>query len=173
MADRFRGRPAVRGRAPRRATQWIQSVASTGFTGLAANSVVLNQTFPILEPQTIVRTRGSIWIESDQEAADEEPMGAVGLLVASDQAIAAGVASLPDPISEAASGLWFVWLPFATVIIAVGGAAGARQGWEFPIDSKAMRKVSDGQTIGVVVVNSSALHGLEFMIQFRMLTKLV
>jgi len=40
------------------------------------------------------------------------------------------------------------------------------------LDSKAMRKVQEGQDIAIVLENGSALDGMLFLLQFRMLVKL-
>ena len=42
----------------------------------------------------------------------------------------------------------------------------------FEIDSKAMRKVDEGQDIAVLIQNNSALHGMAYLLEFRMLVKL-
>ncbi len=43
---------------------------------------------------------------------------------------------------------------------------------QFKFDSKAQRKVREGDTIGVVLENSAASHGMTYMLMFRMLVKL-
>jgi len=161
-------RGAVRGRAPRRSTEWLASADVTTFTTLAASGVVLSQFFAFLEPATIIRTRGSLWVKSDQVAAQETSFGALGFSVVTNQANAIGVTAVPTPITDEASDEFFVWMPFATLIETTVGAI---KGFEYPFDSKAMRKVTSGQTT-VVTLENASLVGLEFLIKFRMLVKL-
>ena len=53
-----------------------------------------------LRPFTIIRTRLFIHIESDQTAASEVSQGVFGEIVVSDQAVAAGAASVPGPVTN-------------------------------------------------------------------------
>ncbi len=162
------GRPF---RSQKRATDWLASADVTVFDTVAAGGVVFDQAFAFAEPATIVRTRGLLLVKSDQAAADETPMGALGFAVVSDEAAAIGVTAMPTPISEQASELWFVWEPFG--VHAFHDAGGdSIVGFQFPFDSKAMRKVATGDTAVVTLENASSLHGLDFWITFRMLVKL-
>ena len=170
MANRVISR-TIRGRAPRRSTQWIGSADDTAFDNLAGSTKQLDQSFAFAEPATIVRTRGMLWIKSDQLAASEEPFGALGMMVASDEAVAAGAASLPGPFTEDFSDSWFVWLTWAAHQISVSSSPQAVQWGQFEIDSKAQRKVHDGDTVGVMIETGSAF-GCEFLMHFRMLVKL-
>ena len=90
----------------------------------------------------------------------------------STEAAAAGVASLPSPIAQQGSELWFLWQTFATSLrfgTAVGFDA---QGFtHFPFESKAMRKADLGEAAVVVLENTSTV-GLNYVLMFRMLTKL-
>ncbi len=156
-----------------RATEWLASADVTDFDTLAAGAAVLDQTFSFGEDVTIMRTRGSIWVGTDQTAAAEFPFGALGLLIASDAAITAGVASLPTPITEESSELWFLHQHFAASFLfgdATGFASPSSVRYDF--DSKAMRKASQGEGIGVLVENSSAADGLQYILKFRILVKL-
>jgi len=164
-------------RGPRRGTSWVSSADSTGTTALAAGAVILDSTFAVGAglfdaPFTIVRTRGLVMIKSDSEAATETPFGALGMAVVSAPAAAGGVGSIPTPISEESSELWFLWEPFIAPVV-FGSAVGINKiDQTHYFDSKAMRKVEDGNTVVFVLENASALHGLEYVIKFRMLIKL-
>ena len=72
------------GSKQKRATDWIQSGSVTSRTLLANATTILNQSFAFLEPATIVRTRGTLWISSDQVATTEQAFGAMGIAVFSD-----------------------------------------------------------------------------------------
>jgi len=170
----FRGKVVHRTiRSAKRATDWIQSSVETAVSSIAAATAILDQSFNISEPSTVVRTRGSLWIQSDQIAASEQPFGALGMAVVTDQASAIGISAIPSPYTNAGSDSFFVHLPFA-VATRFGDATGfsAQSFTEFKFDSKAMRKVADSDSIVVVLENGSAAHGLNFLISFRMLIKL-
>jgi len=162
---------APRARSPRRLTRWFRSVVSTGPTSLAAATAVLDQSLALDEPATVVRIRGSLWIQSDQEAASENQIGAVGACVVSDQALAIGITAVPTPTTDADSDLWVMHRYFADHLIRT--ASGMTQGMaEFPFDSKGMRKLPDGTSLAFVVENSNSSHGLQFVLQFATLVKL-
>jgi len=132
----------------------------------------LDQTFSFGEPATIVRTRGTLWVKSDQEAATESPLGAFGMAVVRDEAVAIGVTAIPLPETDSDSDAWFLWMPWAYSIVrsATGLSTDAMARYDF--DSKAMRKVDDADTAVVVMQNSAATHGVNFVTLFRMLVKL-
>ncbi len=86
--------------APRRSTEWIASAVITGSSSLAAATAVLDQSINIAEQSTIVRTRGSLFVKSDQVAANEQPFGALGMAVVTDQANAIGITAMPTPTTD-------------------------------------------------------------------------
>ncbi len=160
-------------RAPRRGTIWGRSPADTTITGLAAGTAVLDSTsVPVAEGETIVRTRGQIIVGTDQGGAGEDWVGAVGFAIASNQAVAVGVGSLPTPYTDQDSDLWFVHQFFGGNF-AFGDATGfSPQGLSvFPFDSKAMRKFASGETLIVVVENGHATSGLAYFLQYSVLFK--
>ncbi len=170
MADRIiRSRFPSRGK--RRETEWFASADAVALTTLAAATFTLDQSLTAAElakrPFTVVRTVGSIWVKSDQKAANESPFGAMGFLVASEKAVALGVTALPDPITQEASDSWFVYQQVA----ASGGPEEGRPFDRYDFNSKAMRKVQDGEDIAVMVTNASSTLGLQFVIKFRLLIK--
>ncbi len=173
MPNRSRSRVVVAGRS-RRETLWFGGPDETVWTGVAAGAVdfqsSLNVASLALRPFTIVRVRGLLMLRSDQIAAIEEPFGAFGLAVVSDQAVAAGVASLPSPITDQASDLWFSYtFCAATWQFNTSGAASPTP---FEIDSKAMRKVEDGMNIVSMFENGSGGSGCNYIAIWRMLIKL-
>jgi len=120
-----------------------------------------------------VRTRGSLWVASDQFATAEQPFGALGFSVVTDQALAIGVTAVPTPITDEGDDSFFLWAPFFADV-RVGAATDTQ--WQtftrLDFDSKAMRKVNDGRSVIVTLENASAADGLLFVIKFRMLVKL-
>ncbi len=163
----------VRGARRSGNTTWIAGPDITGLTVLAAGAAVFDSSFALVEPHTIMRTRGSIWVVSDQTAASEQPLGALGMAVVSDQAAAIGVSAMPTPQTDADSDLFFVhqfWATGFTFISGVGVDTRVLERYDF--DSKAMRKVNVDETIAVMVENGSSAFGVSYMLQFRMLIKL-
>ena len=135
---------------------------------------MLVATFTLSNPgidETVLRSVGGIAVRSDQLAADEFQEGAFGMIVVSDIAAAAGIASIPDPVSDIDDDGWFVYVPFQQAFT-FSSAAGfdARGATWYPFDSRAKRKVEDGSTIAVVVANANSATGLQIGLGFRMLS---
>ncbi len=174
MARRvFGGSRAVVTRGPRRQTVWVGLTSGTDRVNVTANSAFLlavgTAQLLALRPFTIVRTRGTILVSTDQIAADEEPQMILGMGVFSDTAVAAGIASLPDPITNA-DGDWFVFedVPFGFKKNADGNTV-----WSsYRFDSKAMRKVGLDEDSALVVANNSAADGGQIIVSGRVLLKL-
>ena len=171
---RSRGR-AGRVVSIRRKTSWIGGVDVATFTGLtfgiAALHASLNAAALALRPFTVIRVRGVLSVQSDQEVADEEGILGMGFAVVSDEASAIGVSAIPTPVTEQSSNLWFVYeeIPWSWRIV-TSGAGGSVTHQAF--DSKGMRKVEPGQDIVQVVENNSSAFGCEFSLDSRMLVKL-
>ncbi len=157
---------------PKRGTIWGRSPADTGSTVLAASTAVLDSTaVSVAEGETIVRIRGMITIYSDQQAGTEDQVGAVGMLIASDQAVAVGVGSLPTPYTDQDSDLWMMHQYWAGAFVfadATGFSAQAAK--SFPFDSKAMRKFGTGSTFCVIVENG-AMVGVKYFLNYAVLFK--
>ena len=165
MADRIIRRQFRSG--PRRQTEWIGSADSTGVQALGPSVAVLDQTFLPGLTQTIVRTRGLLYVQSDQVAGDEEFFGAMGAAVVSRPAAAAGVASLPTPITEEDSDFWFIHQFFAAGYD--GTAGGGMKGRVFEFDSKAKRKINTDDAVVFLLENADATFGAQYILKFRML----
>ncbi len=101
-------------------------------------------------PGTLTRTRGLVAGQLDAAAADSRVLVAIGLILADTRAVAAGAASMPGPASEGnAPWFWhgFLWL-------SSGAEAAVNQNSLFhrlEIDSKAMRKMKESQTVAAVI----------------------
>ena len=177
MANTFhRSRmPLAVGRSPRRLTDWFAGASQSVETALAASTSVLfaslNAAALAVRPFTVVRTRGWIWVASDQVAAFEVPFGGAALAVVSDQASAIGVTAVPTPITDEDSDLFFMYQHF--IASGAGQAASQSNGSRlFEFDSKAQRKVNADQDIVQVIENSNTDDGLVFVMKLRMLVKL-
>ena len=123
-----------------------------------------------LRPFTVVRTRLYINVNSDQVAASESYRGAFGMIVVSDQAIAAGVGSVPKPLADTDAD-WFVYEPYAGGIeFATAAAFIEPSGLLLTVDSKAMRKVGKNEDIAGVF--EGAGNGILSQMTGRFLVKL-
>ena len=170
------GRFATRRQGPRRESLWIDaSTAESVLTG-APTAVLTNSLSAAglaLLPFTVVRVRGFIHIRSDQAAASETFMGDLGMAIVSAQAEAIGITAIPTPLTDKDSDLWFVHQMVADRID-VGSGAGTgppvNTGKYIQYDSKAMRKVVDGDQLVVVVENE--LAGCNLTHSARLLLKL-
>ena len=161
----------------RRKTEWIASADTTGNIALGANSVILDQSFSqaqnqAIGPFTIVRTRGILWVGTDQIAANEQPFGAMGMMVVREPARVAGIGSLPTPITDEFDDGFFVYQYWGNMFELNAGASAVVHFDRYEFDSKAQRKVNSDDAIVVTLENASALHGAVYVLKFRMLLKL-
>ena len=140
-------------------------------TSVAPATKVLVGSFATTEPQTVRRTFGLVNWRSDQVAADESPMGAFGMCVVSEDAFAAGVASLPGPFTDANSDLWFVhqYLFSAVEFTSAAGFESAA-GRQYPISSKAMRKFTVEERVVLVIENGHPTFAAFQYLMIRLLT---
>ena len=164
-----RGRTfTTRRRSP---TTWSRTVSIGPLTVAAATKVVFS-TFVLNNPgigETVRRTRGMLSIGADAVSVEEQT-GALGFVVVSDLALAAGAASIPGPFTDGSDDGWFVWQPF--VQTAQEGTISNLTSYQYAFDSKAMRRVEEGFGIAVMLENSSATFGLRATIAIAMLTSI-
>jgi hypothetical protein len=124
------------------------------------------------EALTLIRHRGLFHVQSDQIASNENPFGAYGICIVSDQALAIGVTAVPTPYTDADSDLWIVhgyWGAPVKVATAVGFNDISQR---YPFDSKAMRKLSPDETMILVVENGEASGGIQYIFLCATLLKL-
>lgn len=177
MANRIRRSGFPRqSQSNRRKTEWLASADITGVTALGASAAILDQSRTINDPQTIVRTRGTLWVESDQVIASEEPFGALGMSVVSTPAATAGILSVPAPITEEGDDSFFLWMPWQAALNfrqATAASVNIWNGWSrYDFDSKAQRKATDGDSLVVTLENANSAHGLFYILKFRQLIML-
>ena len=176
MPGRFRNRSIPQGRSSRRQTRWL-SGPTTAITLAAANTAALILSLTAeelaLRPFTIVRTRGLFRTSSDQAAASETFETSMGMAVVSDEARVVGVTAIPTPEEQRDSDLWFVYESLMGEFL-FGDSTGFQDTPQQQVrfDSKAMRKVEDGQDIIVALQNSAISDGTISVVSFRMLIKL-
>jgi len=150
----------------------LPTVSALGSASTAALFTGFSAAILALRPFTIVRTRGYIHLQSDQEAADETYFATLGAAVVSDQALAIGVTAVPTPQTDADSDLWFLYESLAGTVrfTSASGVFDAGHGRVF--DSKSMRKVEDGEDVAMSVETAAISAGAVFLKGGRMLIKL-
>ena len=163
---RQRFQRGARRRTPNR--DWAGFNNST-YTSIAAATSAIVGSFTLINPgidETVLRTVGVLSIASDQAAANEVQIGAFGMIKVSDAAFAAGIASIPTPITEIADDGWLLYVPFSQQ-----GDQSLTQppSREYHFDSKAKRIIEDGTTLAVVIQNAGGT-GLQFAVVMRLLS---
>jgi len=160
-------------KSQRRQTFWIPAapqrttLAAADTAGLTGQ---LNAAALAFRPFTVVRTRGYFSIRSDQESTAENYGGAVGLAVVSDQAAAIGVTAIPTPIADQGSDLFFAYeyldgrMGFITGVGFEGNVS-----TRLIVDSKAMRKVDNDQTIVLTAETDGGSSGVVITDMYRFL----
>ena len=100
-------------------------------------------------------------IFSDQQAATEDQLGAVGMHIANDNAVVVGASALLGPITDQSDDAWFLWHPIVQRfrVVSSSGFDGS-DGHLYLIDSRAQRKLQEGQSAVLLIENSSALFGM-------------
>ena len=158
------------GSRPNRGWSYTQEAA---FTNVPANSKVLLASFALSNPGIdviILRCIGGISVASDQAAAAEVQIGAFGMILVTDQALAAGIASIPGPFTNGDDDGWFCHQSFAQQGDLVSGQ-GIVSGW-YPIDTKGKRIVhGEGVSIALVAENAHATYGLVLYEAIRFLAQ--
>ncbi len=131
-------------------------------TGLVASTVgatqaLLGTLVSFAATGTVIRLRGHINVGMDVAAADNAMVMAVGIIVATDDAIAAGAASLPSPFDDADSEwLWHGYFALKSITGTQSDTIGG-QFVQREIDSKAMRRVKPGYSLAVIADGSVLL----------------
>jgi len=147
----------LRGGVMRRETVWFSSVFFAQTLAVATPVLLtsLGAAALAVRPFTVIRTRGELLIRSDQTANTEDQGAAYGRAVVSDQAVAIGVTAIPTPVTDSGSDLWYVYqvLLNSTILSSAVGFDGS-PGKQYTVDSRAMRKVEDGQDIVSVLEGS-------------------
>ena len=118
---------------------------------------------------TILRSVGMISVASDQATNVESQLGAYGWILVTDVAAAAGIASVPGPLTDASDD-WFLYISFAQQ--SFKGTGQGPQSVQYMVNSKAKRIFDgDGKVIAVVCENGHATHGLTIADEFRVLSQ--
>ncbi len=118
------------------------------------------------------RTRAKFSVKSDQTTALEDYSGAIGVEVVSDQAVAVGVTAVPTPVGQSSSDVWIAFEWFMGKFVFVSGVGFEDGNSERVLESKAMRKVQEGEQLITVVESSALSTGFTLQVAQRILVKL-
>ncbi len=112
-------------------------------------------------------------VRSDQETAIETYAACFCASVVSEQASAIGITAVPTPFTDIGSDKIFVYANVFGRLAADSGAGfKSEMGRSTQIESKAMRKVVDGEDVAFVLETPALSAGVVATIYFRMLIKL-
>ncbi len=108
---------------------------------------------------TIRRIRGGFYVRSDQLVASEDYGGVFGAIVVSDRAATVGVTAIPGPITDQDSN-WMLWSPFfGSYEFQTAASTQTARGRWFDVDTKAMRTLSEDETLAFMVEPTSGANG--------------
>ncbi len=156
-------------RGARRLTQWI-GPADQNYVSVASAGATLVASAPFEEQTTVVRARGQVSVIPAAFTTSLNIVGAFGVAIVSTEAFTAGIASIPEPFSDADWGGWFVWRSFS-YRFEFDDATGLNfPRWDFEVDSKAMRRISPNETM--VLIAESQTGAFQISAPLRVLVKL-
>ena len=149
MADRTR----VISRGQRRQAAWadISLFSRLNALGGAASLGSAFTAIGLTERLTIARIRGSVSCHLDVGAALDAYTLGVGVIVVKDEALVAGIGSMPGPLSGLEqSWIWHHMFSLGPAATATTDGAQILLNQTIELDTKAMRKVQDGDTLAIV-----------------------
>ena len=160
------------GRAVRRKVLWFGTAeAAVDWTAVAGSAKLLVLTTNIADPVTIVRNRGLLGVRSDQSVATEDQIGAWGMAVVTADAANAGAASLPGPMTDS-SFPWLMFEPFAQSFVFKSGIGVYPSFGDMRlVDSRAMRKITEGQSLVLMYESGVNSAGVDVLANMRTLLK--
>ena len=149
-----RGRSRVR--VPRRRKGWNIGPGAPNSVenfGGSANAIVGQGAEATQDGGTLVRLRGSLlWGAGEQSAQGEGWIGAFGIGIVTAEAFAIGSTAMPSPVADVDWDGWIYWTPVQAIQTEVaGGNAEGDIRNEESVDTKAMRKLRQGDTIFAAV----------------------
>ena len=150
---------------------WLGIFTAANVNVPAASKVLLATIVPSNTgvDETILRSVGRCFVQSDATATEQQ-IGALGLIRVTDRAVAAGIASIPDPITDGGDD-WLLYVPIVqTNEVLDGTATQAVNGVGYDFDSKAKRILDgDGVAFALVVANAHATFAFDIALVFRVL----
>ena len=147
----------------KRQVQWVGH-ADQGYVSVASGAKVLIESFSPeasnMTRPTIVRSRGAVSHRFAAVTADVAYVGSIGWGIVSEDAFAAGVASIPGPESDPDWSGWYVWRSFAETFEFNDATGGLYTSRTIEIDSKAMRKMGTNERLVVVAESQSGAFSI-------------
>jgi len=145
----------------------VATNAGGGASSLMSTLVLSN---PNID-ETLIRVVGMISVKTDQSIATENQEGAFGMILANDPAIAAGISSLPVPITDVSDDGWLLWVPFANhfefkTAVGIDSQGSVTRYFDF----KSKRVVQEGQAIVMVEQSTSPSNGYALSAFIRVLS---
>ena len=129
------------------------AVNSLTTTQTALNFVSISEGTPRL---TLLRSRGSVFLSAAPDAATDVEVVGLGLIVVHGNAVTAGGASLPGPISDVgADWLWHTFVPMDAIIATASVGDNMGLNVRVEIDSKAMRRVPPDHCVALMAERGS------------------
>ncbi len=133
--------------------RWIGATGGAAMASGASSALVT-----VISTQsafTLMRIRGEAVASIDGPVANDKVIVAIGLIIVTDAAVAAGAASIPTPATDLnSSWIWHGFFP----LVAQGADDAEGVVMRQTIDSKAMRKIGNLESM-VVVAENVALAG--------------
>ena len=163
----------VRGRAGRAPDyEWAAIGTKASAIDLATGTKSLGGSLlAVAGPGTFVRIRGQVYCQLDAGAVDERALICFGVILVSNEAAAAGAASVPGPFTDGdADWMWHGFLSVSSLAESAifGDAAFDR----VIVDTKAMRKVKSSQSlifVAEVASSQDATGTFDYMYGLRIL----
>ncbi len=166
----------LRGGRNVRQTRWIDSPTIIQSTIVAASTAVLVHSLAApglaLIPFTVTRTIAYLWTRSDNLFSTELTELFYGQCVVSEQAEAIGITAVPTPLTDAGSDLWFLHMLKMGDTVSQGTSGYGTTQPQMIMDSRAQRKVVDGEQLIGVFETGNASNGVVGKVFFRQLIKL-
>ena len=167
-------RPFQLSRQSRPNRNWAGTVPAA-YAAVPANNKLLLATFVLSSEgidETILRVVGTVSVISDQVAATEDQIGAIGMCLATDTAVAVGIGSLPDPVTDVGDDIWFMYQSFAQrFVVADATGLNPNSAQNYLVNSRAKRIVSSGMTICIIAANATAAQGFNIAFPMRLLAQ--
>ena len=160
-------------RTGRRVDYVWEGIGAGGATASVTTTAILQEIVAIADARTLYRVRGELLaFLTTSGAANSVKMLAVGLIVVSTEALAAGVASISSPLSDLnAPWLWHGFMICGRTTVTEGEDSFMTSN-RLTVDSKSMRRLKPNQSIVFVAQpqNLAGTETIQISMGFRVLT---
>jgi len=143
-------------RSTGRRADYIWNGVSSSLTVTSGSSGIQDVSGAFGQSGTIVRIRGNILASLDSPTINEKTAVAMGIIRTTEEQLAVGITAIPNPQADLdADWQWHGFLPLQAVVDVTSGAGSQENVGRLVIDSKAMRKVRQGENLTFVVDNTA------------------